>query len=98
MPTIINETEDDIDYEMDGGRPDPEGEPIFAGRIAAGTSVTVPPGPIGSPVVNHRFFSVRPQVPPQKKTLATILEVPKEVDVSFGYSCTAKPGQPAPDA
>ena len=84
MPTIQNDTEEDVDYAMDDGRPDDEEGVLFRARIPAGKSVffdkNLPPN------INHRFFSTKPQAPPQPRRLADLRQVTKDQNVRLTYA------------
>lgn len=89
MPNIINETEDEIDYVMEDGRPDDDDRDVLhAFSIRGKDSATIKASDIPAEVVNHRFISSK-----SKRELARIDGIPRTHDALFGYRCETKEGE-----
>lgn len=77
MPNILNDTEEDIEYEMDEGRPDDDRTLILSAAIAARGKLFVNEDFLKVKVATHRFLD--------KETgeLLKDFQVPIENDVVF---------------
>lgn len=85
MPNVRNDTEDEVEYEMDDGRPDGGRDTLHSFSLDAKAARNIPIGSIPSKIVNHTFRS--------KKTgaiLTRVNAVPREHDTALMYSCETK--------
>ena len=89
MPNIVNETEDDIDYEMDDGRPDDDNRKIIHQEtIGAKGSISIDENKIPVEIINHRFISRK-----SGDLLGAVSGVPREHNATLGFRCEVKPPQ-----